>query len=533
MSSNRFALLLSIFFLVIINYPLNAKLVELIAVDETVSWDFVATLPLFFVSVFFIVIWFISLPYILKPLSILLVMISAIVSYSMHTYGVVFDYAMIKNVFETNYGEASSYLNVPLVAWFVGMGLVPSVVIARTNIRFKPWLREVLHKVLGMTGAISAILVLAFFYYKDYSAFGRNNAFLSKMIVPTEYLAGTYLYLKKNVFAEPLVYQQLGTDAVIIKSSSDKPRLMIFVLGETARSQNYQLNGYPRETNMFTKELGVISIKDVSSCGTATAESVPCMFSRMSKSNFDDRKVKYQDGVIDVLSHAGAEVVWLENDGGCKGVCDRVETWTYTAKTDSQWCVYEFCYDLLLLDEMEKAIDKVKGKDAVIVLHVNGSHGPTYYQRYTEQHRHFVPDCQRSDIQNCTNEELVNTYDNTILATDYVVAEAIKRAKSLSTDWDSSVVYISDHGESLGEKGVYLHGMPYSLAPEEQTKVPWLLWLSDDKAKRDSVDLECLKAKAEKGGYSHDNLFDTLLGLIAVRTEVYKPELDLVAECRS
>jgi lipid A ethanolaminephosphotransferase len=252
----------------------------------------------------------------------------------------------------------------------------------------------------------------------------------------------------------------------------------------------------------------------------------------MSKSNFDDRKVKFQDGVIDVFSHAGAEVIWLENDGGCKGVCDRVETWAYTAKTDNKWCVYEFCYDLLLLDEMEKAIGKVKGKDAVIVLHVNGSHGPTYYQRYTEQHRHFVPDCQRSDIQNCSNKELVNTYDNTILATDYVVAEAIKRAKSLSGEWDSSVVYISDHGESLGEKGVYLHGMPYSLAPEEQTKVPWLLWLSGDKVKRDSVDLECLKAKAEKGGYSHDNLFDTLLGLMAVKTEVYKPELDVVAECR-
>ena len=201
MSSNRFTLLLSIFFLVVINYPLNSKLIELIAVDKSLSWDFVATLPLFFVSVFFIVIWFISVPYLLKPLSILLVIISSIVSYSMHTYGVVFDYAMIKNVFETNYGEASSYLNLPLFSWIFGMGLVPSIVIARTNVSFKPWLRETLHKVLGMSIAILAILILAFFYYKDYAAFGRNNSFLSKMIIPTEYLASTFHYIDRNILS--------------------------------------------------------------------------------------------------------------------------------------------------------------------------------------------------------------------------------------------------------------------------------------------------------------------------------------------
>ena len=533
MSSNRFTFYLALFFLLVINVPLNLKLIDLVLADPNLDTGFVLSLPVFFISVFFLIFWFFAIPRLLKPVSILIVLASSIVSYSMYSYGVVFDYSMIQNVFETNYGEANAYLNREFVLWLIGMGIVPSILIARAKIRYKRWPGEMLHKTVGFIGAVGFIGILASLYYADYSAFGRNNAYLSKMIIPTEYLAATYKYVDRNLMHEPPAFEQIGLDATIPERQTDKPELMVLVLGETARSQNYQANGYSRETNMFTQDQGLISFQSVESCGTATAVSVPCMFSRMSQQSFDDRKVRYQDNVIDVLSHAGINILWLENDGGCKGVCDRVETWTYNSNTDSPWCESEFCDDLILLDEFDRAVSEVNGVDAVIVLHLNGSHGPTYFERYGERFRHFMPDCQRSDIQNCTDEEIVNSYDNTILHTDYLISELIKKARTLDQAWNTSLVYISDHGESLGENGIYLHGMPYSLAPLEQRSVPWMFWLSDGIQQADALDMSCIAEQARSAGFSQDNLFDTLLGLMDVETQVYNASMDTLAPCRS
>lgn len=533
MSSNRFTLYLALFFLLVVNLPLNLKLVELVTADPNLDKGFVLSLPVFFISVFFLIFWFFTMPRLLKPVSILIVMVSSIVSYSMFSYGVVFDYSMIQNVFETNYGEANAYLNLALIFWVIGMGIVPSLLIARAKIRYKRWPNELFHKTVSFVGALGSIGVIASLYYADYSAFGRNNAYLSKMIIPSEYLAATYKYVDRNLLHAPPAFEQIGLDASIPERQTDKPELLVLVLGETARSQNYQANGYPRETNMYTQDQGLISFQSVGSCGTATAVSVPCMFSRMSQGGFDDRQVRYQDSVIDVMSHAGVSIRWLENDGGCKGVCNRVETWTYSSDTDSPWCGNEFCDDLILLDEFDKAVSDVQGGDAVIVLHVNGSHGPTYFERYGEQFRHFMPDCQRSDIQNCTDEEIVNSYDNTILHTDYLISELINKAQALEPAWNTSLVYISDHGESLGENGIYLHGMPYSLAPEEQHSVPWMFWLSQGMQQADALDLACISELAQAGGYTHDNLFDTLLGLMDIKTQFYNEKLDVLAPCRS
>lgn len=532
MTSNRFTLILALFFLVVVNVPLNLKLWQLVTGDPQLDYGFILSLPVFFVTVFFLIFWCFTVPKLLKPISILIVLVSSIVSYSMYTFGVVFDYSMIQNVFETNYGEANAYLNPELVIWFTCMGLIPSVLIVRAEIQFKRWPIELLHKSGSFIGALGLIGLIAALYYADYAAFGRNNSYLSKMIIPTEYLAATYKYVDQNILNEPPAFQQIGTDAYVNERKTKRPKLMVLVLGETARSQSYQANGYLRETNRYTQDLGMVSFQSVNSCGTATAISVPCMFSRMTQSTFDDRKVRYQDTVIDVMNHAGIKVLWLENDGGCKGVCNRVESWTYNSDTESPWCVNEFCDDQILLEEFDKAIDQVRGGSAVIVLHVNGSHGPTYFERYGEQFRQFLPDCQRSDIQNCSDQEIINSYDNTILHTDYLISQLISKTEQITDNWDASLVYISDHGESLGESGIYLHGMPYSFAPEEQTKVPWMFWFSEGVQEADSLEMGCVEERASSGIYSHDNFFDTLLGMMDVRTLVYREGLDVLAPCR-
>lgn len=531
MTANRFTLWLTLYFLLVLNIPLTLQLYKIIANRESeLSVGFLISLPFFFGALFYFLFSFITVRWLLKPLSIGLVSVSALVTYAMYSYGTLFDYSMVQNVFETNYGEASSYLSLSATSSFVLLGIVPAFVILRTRVIYKPILRECLYKGGAMLASLAVIGVIAALYFKDYSAFGRNNSYLNKMIIPVEYIAATIKYVNRNVLAQPLEYQTLGNDARLLASS--KPRLTVLILGETARAQSFQLNGYARATNPSTSQLGVVAVQNVSACGTATALSVPCMFARMSKDNFDGRAVRYQDQLMDVLAHAQIDPLWLDTDGGCKGVCDRIETWNFTQDTDSEFCTNEFCDDHILLSELDRAIASRSTGDIVITLHTNGSHGPTYFERYDDKFRRFVPDCQRADIQNCSSDEIINTYDNTILHTDNLIAETIKKVRDQYPQYASRVVYISDHGESLGENGVYLHGMPYAIAPDEQTHVPWLLWFSDAAQRELAIDMNCLKTRAEQGGYSHDNLFDTMLSITGVETSIYQPELDLLSGCR-
>jgi len=162
-------------------------------------------------------------------------------------------------------------------------------------------------------------------------------------------------------------------------------------------------------------------------------------------------------------------------------------------------------------------------------VHQIGSHGPSYYLRYPRALEKFKPACQTSNFFDCTKEEIINAYDNSIAYTDKVTADLIallKKQKHINT----SMIYISDHGESLGENGLYLHGAPYFMAPKEQTMVPMIVWLSDTYQGLTGIKPECLKANSMQG-YSHANLFHSLLGMAGVRTVEYKPSLDIFNPC--
>lgn len=205
---------------------------------------------------------------------------------------------------------------------------------------------------------------------------------------------------------------------------------------------------------------------------------------------------------------------------------------TIDLKSDPKLCSGQYCFDQVLLNKLDKILAVAPSQDTVIFLHIIGSHGPTYYLRYPPEHRKFIPDCPRSDIQNCSQEELINTYDNTILYTDFILSEVVNKLKGKQDMFDTAMLYLSDHGESLGEKGMYLHGAPYSIAPKEQTSVPMLAWVSNDFSQDNQLNMTCVAQRAEQGGFSHDNLFDSLLGLMNVKTTVYQSQLDIFAPCR-
>ena len=294
---------------------------------------------------------------------------------------------------------------------------------------------------------------------------------------------------------------------------------------------NFSLEGYKRETNPRMAQLETLSFDSVYSCGTATAVSLPCMFSRMDRGNYDESAAKNSDNLLDVLEQAGVRVLWRENNSGCKGICARVDTQTAAELRTPQFCDGDGCFDEILLHQLDQWLESSKG-DAFIVLHQQGNHGPEYYKRYPPAFRRFTPECRSNRPQNCTRQALVNAYDNAILYTDFVLSKVVEFLKARKAHYRSAMLYMSDHGESLGEGGIYLHGLPYIIAPEEQKKVPFMLWLSPDYANTERIDRACL-SKATQGQYSQDNFFDSVLGLFDIRSDIYRPGRDIFAPCRA
>ncbi|MFM5750248.1 phosphoethanolamine transferase [Aeromonas veronii] len=526
-------LLLVLFFALVLNWPIFLHFYTVLSALTHVKAGFVISIPLVLIAALNAVFIPFTFRFVLKPFFTVLILTGSIVSYAMLKYGVIFDAGMIQNIVETNSGEAGAYLNGSVALWFLLTGLLPVLVLWSLRIRYPArWY----HGLALRAGALAISLLfiggVASLYYQDYASVGRNNKSLAKEIVPANYVHGLYKYGRDVLFATPIPYQHLGTDARVVARGS-KPTLMFLVVGETARSQNYSLNGYGKATNSFTeKEQGVVSFRNVRSCGTATAVSVPCMFSNLTRRGYDDQLASSRDGLLDVLQHAGVSVLWKENDGGCKGVCRNVPTIEILPKSYPALCQGESCYDEVLLEGLDQQIAGMKG-NKLVAFHLMGSHGPTYFRRYPASERVFMPDCPRSDIENCSNEELVNTYDNTIRYTDKVVGLLIDKLKSLESQYDVGLVYLSDHGESLGAMGLYLHGTPYKFAPDDQTRVPLLTWFSPQLQADRQLDMGCLAAEASSQRFSHDNLFHSMLGIMDVQTKVYDGALDLFKPCRA
>ena len=227
--------------------------------------------------------------------------------------------------------------------------------------------------------------------------------------------------------------------------------------------------------------------------------------------------------VLDLISHAGANVIWLENNSSSKSVADRIIFKDYRTSKLNPKCNPE-CRDEGMLINLQDYIDEQNKKDTLIVLHTMGSHGPAYYKRYPEEFEVFKPVCKTNQLNECTNKEINNAYDNTIVYTDYFLSKVIELLKRNSKESDTAMYYVSDHGESLGEGGLYLHGMPYFMAPDEQIEVPAFMWFDDSFSSL--LDIEFIRKNAALP-HSHDNLFHTLLGLMDVETELYQKDMDL------
>ncbi|WP_333012107.1 phosphoethanolamine transferase EptA [Kluyvera sichuanensis] len=528
-----YIILFSLYIALALNIVFYRQAFTLLPVDGLHNALVFLSMPVVAFAVMAILLTLASVIRLEKVAATLFVLLSASAQYFMMNFGIIVDRSMITNILDTTPAESYALLSGQMIMVFAFTALL-SIALAWW-IKIKPapsvWRGTIMRAGTVLVSAL-LILLVAGLFYKDYASLFRNNKELVKSLNPSNSIvAMNSWYFHHEMDNLPLV--KIGEDAKqkAVMKNGPRKNLTILIVGETSRAANFSLGGYERETNPLLAKDNVVYFPKTASCGTATAVSVPCMFSNMPRTGYDESLAHHQEGLLDIIQRAGIQVQWNDNDGGCKGACDRVPHQDVTALNLPGQCINGECYDDVLFHDLEKTIDSMQG-DGVIVLHTIGSHGPTYYNRYPPEFRRFTPTCDTSEIQSCTQEQLKNSYDNTILYVDHIVDKAIKLLQSKQDKFTTSLVYLSDHGESLGENGVYLHGLPYSIAPETQKHVPMLLWLSDDYQKRYGVNYACLQQKAKENDYSQDNLFSTMLGLTGVETQEYRAADDILATCK-
>ncbi|MBK5011008.1 phosphoethanolamine--lipid A transferase [Pseudomonas sp. S60] len=471
--------------------------------------------------------------YVLKPLLIVLFMSGAGVAYFMNRYGVLIDAGMFANMAETNVAEVRDLMSLKFALYILGLGVVPSLLLWKAPVVYRTWQRELLGKLVISAACVVGLGSVGLANYQGLSSLLRNHHELRLMLTPSNIVGASMTYVSERVSTASRPFQLYGEDASRDAAwhSHQRKSLTVLVVGESARADHFGVLGYDRDTTPnLAKEQGLLAFSDVHSCGTETAVSVPCMFSGMARKDYDARVAKNREGLLDILKRAGLDVQWRDNQSGCKGTCDRVQYVNLTNLKDPQLCAGGECHDQVLLQGLGELIDNLD-KDTVLVLHQMGSHGPDYFKRYPQADQRFTPVCQSNALDQCSQQEIINGYDNTLAYTDRVLASLIDTLRSKQDKVDTAMIYLSDHGESLGEYNLFLHGTPYAIAPEQQKHVPLLAWFSDSYQQDFGVDTGCL-AKLGDAPLSQDNLFHSMLGLLQVHTGVYQRSLDLFAGCR-
>lgn len=494
---------------------------------------FLSSVAFFLTAMINFLLNLIAVKQLLKPVLIIIVIGSALASFFMDSYGVLIDSSMLQNVLETDTHEATELLSFAFAQHLVVWGLLPALVIFKLDISHSSFFRQIIINVFSIIMSVLVIGLVAAGFYQDYASTFRNHREFRYLINPTNYIYAIAKTLNNQVEDDkkPVIAISQKTKRGTLADKSHRS-VTILVLGETARAQEFHINGYNRQTTPYIERNDVINFTNVSSCGTATATSVPCMFSKFSRDDYDNDKGHNYQGLLDEIVASGMAVYWRENSSGCKGVCDRVEHENVVHIDVPELCNANDCFDEAMLAHLDDVINKTD-KDMLIVLHQKGSHGPAYYQRIPKLFEHFTPVCQTSELHKCSQQEITNAYDNTILYTDYFLDRVINFLKNQPETIDTAMIYLSDHGESLGEKNMYLHGAPYFIAPQEQTHVPMLLWLSNQFAQDYRINTACLKQHGDVA-ISHDNLFHSMLGMLDISSpENYRPDLDIFASCRS
>ncbi|WP_314405160.1 phosphoethanolamine transferase [Stenotrophomonas rhizophila] len=460
-----------------------------------------------------------------------LLLCTAMAAHYMGSYHIYLDADMLRNVLATDHKESGELMTPALIAPLVLLALLPMLVLWRVQLLKRSWGKALLWRAGFLLLSLLVALGGAMLSFQEMSALMRNQREVRYLATPGNVLLGLPKALRGDNPIQRAPKLPIGTDAAATpRAAGSRPRLLVIVMGETARAQNWGLNGYAKQTTPELAQAGVINFPDMHSCGTSTEVSLPCLFSPYGRHDYDEKKIRAHQSLLHVLDRAGISTLWRDNQSGCKGVCEGLPMQALDDAKHPQLCANGRCMDEILIDDLAAQV-RAKPGDRVVVLHQLGNHGPSYFERYPARFRHFTPTCDTADLGRCSREQITNSYDNALLYTDHLLSRTIGTLRGMD-DYDTAMIYLSDHGESLGEKGLFLHGVPYAIAPQEQTRVPMTMWFSPSFAANRGLNLTCVRQRAAK--YTdHDNLFPSVLGLMQVKTAIYERDRDLFAGCEA
>jgi len=521
-SSRTINLTAALFIVVFANRPFWHIFSTRLGLDTPGHWAFLLMTGLMIAIILNCLFSLFSFKLLYKPAVITLLLISAVVNYYMESYGIVINKQMITNLLETDFREASEQLTWPFFRHILLLGIAPSLLLGVTRVTYRPWKKELVERTVIFCGGALLLAALVLVNFKSIYLFGRRNPELRMYINPTYPLYSLIKVVTGRLKGPGEPLRIIAADAV--KPAATHKTLLVLVVGETARAEQFSLNGYQRQTNPELMQINnLFNFSDVKACGTDTAESLPCMFSHLGRSNYSHSEAIKHENVLDILQRTGVNVLWRDNNSGSKGVATRVPLESLANEKDAAFCSTEECLDEILLKDLDGVLANNQG-DMLLVLHQKGSHGPSYYKRSPENRKLYRPECTQDNVQDCDPQSIINAYDNTIVYTDYFLARLIKRLQK--ENYPAAMLYVSDHGESLGENNIYLHGLPHAIAPEQQTHIPMVFWGSDSFLRDKGIDSTVLRNHLGDH-FSHDFIFHTLLGIFGVKTELYRPELYL------
>ncbi|WP_310460453.1 phosphoethanolamine--lipid A transferase [Sphaerotilus sp.] len=497
------------------------------------AWGFAAALFVGLLALNFVVLALLCHGRLLKPLVAVLLVVAAGSTHFMQAFGVYLDPSMLRNALRTDVGEARELLSLGFAGRLLLQAALPIALLWGVRLRERTFGRALGLRLLWIGGGVLVLVGTVLAVFQPFSSLMRNHKEIRYLITPTNVLwsAGSVVAADLKGAAKPR--QPIGLDAQPGPQlqARTRPAVLVVVVGETARAANWGLNGYARQTTPeLAKIPALVNFRQVTSCGTNTEVSVPCLFAPVGRRDYDEAAIRGSESLLHVLHRAGVGVLWRDNQSGCKGVCEGLPSEEVLKLNPPGLCADGRCLDEALLQGLDERLAQAKGTQ-VLVMHQLGNHGPSYFRRYPEAFAKFQPACTQDDLRQCSPAEIVNAYDNALLYTDHVLATLIGQLQARAATVDSAVVYVSDHGESLGEANLFLHGLPYAIAPDVQKQVPMVMWFSEGMAQATGLDTDCLRRRAAQPA-AHDHLFHTVLGLADVRTALYAPDWDLLRGCR-
>ncbi|MBY0244135.1 MAG: phosphoethanolamine--lipid A transferase EptA [Sphingobacteriaceae bacterium] len=432
-----------------------------------------------------------------KFLMVLFFVINAIAVYFINTYAVIIDESMIGNVLNTNYAESSSYFSIKLIVYILFLGILPSIFFLKINIIKVP-LKSFL-KVSSLT--LLSIALLIGLNSTNFLWIDKHSKQLGGLAMPWSYTVNISLfYIHKN---------KANEKEIILPNARIKDKqksVMVLVIGESARKQNFSLYGYSKNTNPLLSATPNVFHFEANSCATYTTAGLKCILEHTNTSDLYEILPNY-------LYRNDVEVIWRTTNWGEPPLHIK----NYQSGNDLRALYKDKAtdYDEILVAGLKEQILASKKDKILIVLHTNTSHGPSYNEKYPSNFEKFKPVCKSVELGNCAQTELINAYDNTILYTDYILSQVIENLKSLKA-YKSSMIFVSDHGESLGENKLYMHGLPMSLAPKEQYEIPFIVWVSDSRTQ--------LKPNQV---LSQNHVFHSVLNFLSIESPIYKEEMNI------